>query len=90
MISPAFRGAAQWRITVENGDHYMYFDPAREAPFTRDLAESEKARYLDSVVSVSAVDRDRDQMTILDGCEAVLEEQSTRALQRDLTPYEEA
>jgi len=60
-----FTAALSWRIQVGvDGAHYMYFDAAKEAPFTRALTEGEESRYLDSVVSVSAVDRDRDQLSL--------------------------
>ena len=56
------------------GEHYMYFDWTRELPGVRLLTEAEKRVRLDSVGSVSAVDRDRDQLEILDGCEGPSEE----------------
>ena len=48
---------------------FMYFDALRECPGVRELTEDEKSAYLDSVVSVSAVERERDQIDLIDGCE---------------------
>ena len=67
-----FKGALQWRITEmpdKPGWFYMAFEGRTEAPFIRALSVAEEIEYLDSVVSVSAVDRDRDQLGLLDGCE---------------------
>jgi len=55
------------------GWFYMAFEARTEAPGIRDLSVDEEIAYLDSVVSVSAVDRDRDQLEI-DGCEGPSEE----------------
>ncbi len=63
--------ALSWRIIdmpEKPGWFYMAFEARTEAPGTRDLTVVEEIAYLDSVVSVSAVDRDRDQLSI-DGCE---------------------
>jgi len=65
-----YREALSWRVfRDDSGDHYMFFDAATEAPATRELDKEERAAYLDSVVSVSAVDRDRDQLELIDGCD---------------------
>ena len=66
-----FREALSWRIVQmpdKVGWFYMAFEGAKEAPGVRYLAGDEAFEYLDSVVSVSVVDRDRDQLEI-DGCE---------------------
>ena len=62
----------QWRIIEmpeKPGWFYMAFEGATEAPGVRDLDKGERSAYLDSVVSVSAVDRDRDETEIPDGCD---------------------
>ena len=54
-----FRGALSWRVFCgADGQYFMYFDPSKEAPAVRDLTQAETLRYLDGVLSVSAVDRD--------------------------------
>jgi len=64
-----------WRIHRDDGGHYyMFFDAATEAPLLRSLTEEERSEYLDSVVSVSGIDRDRDQIDLLDGCEGPSDE----------------
>ena len=51
-----FRDASSWRILRDDrGDHFMYFDAAREAPCLRDLTEDEKSVTLDKLVSVSGL-----------------------------------
>ena len=64
-----FKEVLLWRMIRHGDQYFMYFDPKTECPGVRDLSEGEKTVYLDSVVSVSAVDRDRDQIDIQDGCE---------------------
>ena len=54
----------------KSGWFYMAFEAATEAPGVRELDGDERISYLDSVVSVSAVDRDRDQTDISDACYA--------------------
>ncbi len=51
------------------GWFYMAFEGRTEAPGLRELTVDEEIAYLDSVVSVSAVERERDQLELLDGCE---------------------
>ena len=59
-----------WRIAeAEPSGLLLWFDPATETVILRDLDPGEKSLYLDSVVSVSAVERERDQIELLDGCE---------------------
>ena len=56
-----YRDSLSWRIMRnDSGDHFMFFDAATEIPATRELTEAEKIGYLDSVVSVRAVERERD------------------------------
>ena len=71
MSELAFLGALSWRITEAPGNpgwFMMIFEGSSEAPGVRGLTKDEKSDYLDSVVSVSESDRDRDQLSI-DGCE---------------------
>ena len=51
-----FKDAASWRILRDDrGDHFMYFDAAREAPCVRGLTKDEKSFTLDKLVSVSGL-----------------------------------
>ena len=64
-----------WRMKKADEDEhgfFMYFDALREAPAVRALTEGERIAYLDSVVSVSAVERERDEIDLIDGCEGQL------------------
>ncbi len=70
-----YRDALSWRVFRDDaGDHFMFFDASTECPATRELAEAEKIAHLDSVVSVSAVERERDQLELLDDKQEVLED----------------
>ena len=65
--------SASWRITSmpeKSGWFYMAFEASSEAPGLRALTEAERVGYLDSVVSVSAVEREREQLELEDGCNA--------------------
>ena len=74
-VSAGWLDACSWRIfRDDDGRHWMYFDPRVEAPGHRGLEEAEKECYLDSVVSVSAVERERDQLELIDDLEQPSEE----------------
>ncbi len=71
-----YREALSWRIMRGDraGDHFMYFDAAREVPAVRELTEDENLRRLDKLVSVSAVETDYFQTDLVDGCDGSEEE----------------
>jgi len=68
---PEFSESRSWRIvdSDEPGWAFMIFEKSSEAPGVRDLTEDESSSYLDSVISVSGSERERDQLELMDGCE---------------------
>ncbi len=60
----------EWRVLGSEGGRgvFVWFDPATERLELRDLTEEERSNYLDSLVSVSAMDEDEDA-TNKDACE---------------------